>query len=63
MILRLTFASLLIVFILPVLSDLTGNVFFHLFAGFLGVITGFLAFYLGIGAVINEVFGRRILPV
>ena len=63
MILRLTFACLLIVFILLVLSNLTGNTFFHLFAGFLGVITGVLAFYLGIGTVINDVFGRRILPV
>ena len=63
MILRMTFASLLIVFILLAMANLTGITGLFLFAGFLGVITGVLAMYLGIGAVINDVFGRRILPV
>jgi succinate-acetate transporter protein len=63
MILRMTLASLLIVFILLALANLTGITGLFLFAGFLGVITGVLAMYLGIGAVINDVFGRRILPV
>lgn len=63
MILRMTFALLLIVFILLALANFTGITYFHLFAGFLGIITGILAMYLGIGAVINDIFGRRILPV
>jgi hypothetical protein len=31
--------------------------------GFAGLIAGLLALYMGVGQVINEIYGSRVLPV
>ena len=62
-VLQITLAILVLVFALLVAANLTGSHMIHTLAGIFGIIDGLLAFYMGIGAVINEIYGRRVLPV
>jgi uncharacterized protein len=61
--LQLTLLALVITFILLVAAELTSNSMVLLAGGVIGIITGALAFYIGLGQVINEVFGKRMIPV
>lgn len=45
------------------LGALTGSEGFHLFGGYEGVLTGALAIYLAYAFLINEMFGKDVLPV
>jgi uncharacterized protein len=57
------FASLALLFLLLGLGDMTGNADITHLAGWEGLIVGFAAMYTGIALVLNESFGRTILPV
>lgn len=46
-----------------VTATLTGNETIHLLGGMTGIITGSLALYIGLGQVINEVYGEKVFPV
>ena len=61
--LQVTLAAVVLLVVLLVVASLTGNGTIHTLAGIVGVIAGGLALYMGIGAVINEVWGSRVLPV
>ena len=57
------FATLTILFFLLALGDATGNQALKTFTGYEGIICGASAIYTGIGALLNEVYGRTVLPL
>ena len=61
--LQFVFGSLAILFFLLSLSDVTGNAMIKTVAGLEGIVCGFSAFYLAIAEVLNEVYGRTVLPI
>ena len=62
--LQFVFATLTILFFLLAIGDLTraGLAFRH-FTGYEGIICGLSAFYTGLAIVLNELFGRTVLPL
>ncbi len=60
---RTIFASLTVLFFLLALGDFTGNAAIKVFAGIEGVFCGLSAFYCAIALVLNEVYGRTVLPI
>jgi uncharacterized protein len=61
--LQVTLAAVLLLVVLLVAASLTGSTMIHTVAGITGIIAGALALYMGMGAVINEIYGSRVLPV
>ncbi|MEP6627265.1 MAG: acetate uptake transporter [Ginsengibacter sp.] len=61
--LQFVFATLAILFFLLALGDATGNVSIKTFTGYEGIICGASAIYTGIGALLNEMYGKTILPI
>lgn len=62
-ILQFVFASLALLFFLLAVGDWTGNATIRIVAGYEGVICGGSAIYAGLAQVLNEVYGRTILPL
>jgi len=61
--LQFVFGSLTILFILLAAGDATGNIAITHLAGYEGIICGLSAIYTGIANVLNEVYGRTVLPI
>ncbi|MBE9583575.1 acetate uptake transporter [Mucilaginibacter sp. JRF] len=61
--LQFVFGSLVILFGLLVWGDATGNENIKHLAGYEGIICGASAIYTGIAQVLNEVYGRVVLPL
>lgn len=61
--LQFVFASLTVLFFLLALGDYTGSATIKHIAGFEGVICGFSAIYAGLAQVINEIYGKTVLPI
>jgi succinate-acetate transporter protein len=61
--LQIVFSSLTILFLLLALGDVTGNATIKHIAGYEGILCGFSAIYTGLAQVLNEVYGRTVLPV
>lgn len=61
--LQIVFATLTILFFLLALGDFTGNVALKTFTGYEGIICGASAIYAGAGVLLNEVYGKTILPL
>jgi succinate-acetate transporter protein len=61
--LQFVFASLTILFALLALGDATGNGVIKHLAGYEGIVCGASAIYAGVAALLNEVYGRTVLPV
>jgi succinate-acetate transporter protein len=61
--LQFVFASLTVLFFLLVAGDYTGNANIKHLAGYEGIICGLSAIYTGIANVLNEVYGREVLPI
>jgi len=61
--LQFVFCSLAILFFLLALGDYTGIKAITTVAGYEGVICGFSAIYTGLAQVLNEVYGRVVLPI
>lgn len=61
--LQITLFALVVTFFLLVAAQLTGSSMILIAGGVIGVITGALAFYMGFGQVINEVFGKTLVPL
>ncbi|MCD8739593.1 acetate uptake transporter [Mucilaginibacter roseus] len=61
--LQFVFGSLVILFGLLVWGDATGNENIKHIAGYEGIICGASAIYTGIAQVLNEVYGRVVLPL
>ena len=61
--LQFVFATLTVLFFLLALGDLTGNTSLKTFTGYEGIICGASAMYTGVGALLNEMYGRSVLPL
>ncbi|MGB8666107.1 MAG: acetate uptake transporter [Serratia inhibens] len=61
--LQFIFASLTLLFALLAIGNITGNPALLTFAGYEGVICGASAIYLAMAEVLNEQFGRTVLPI
>ena len=61
--LQLVFVTLALLFFLLALSDFTESARLKIFAGYEGILCGFLAFYAAISQVLNEVYGKTVLPL
>jgi uncharacterized protein len=61
--LQFVFATLTILFILLSLGDATGNGGIKHLAGYEGIICGLSAIYAGVAALLNEMYGKTVLPV
>jgi uncharacterized protein len=61
--LQFVFASLTILFFLLALGDYTENASIKTFTGYEGIICGASAVYTAIASLLNEVYGRTVLPV
>jgi uncharacterized protein len=62
--LQVTFGTLTILFFLLAIGDYTGaSAAFKHFTGYEGIVCGFSAIYAGLAQVLNELFGKIILPL
>ena len=61
--LAFTLFMVLLLAILLVAAQLTGSTLILNLGGFAGLVAGLLALYMGLGQVINEIYGSRVLPV
>ena len=60
---KLVFGSLTILFFLLALANFTGSHAVHTFAGYEGILCGGFALYEAAALVINEKYGRALLPL
>jgi len=61
--LQVTLAAVVLLVVLLVAAQLTGSSLVLNAGGAVGTIAGALALYMGLGQVINEIYGSRVLPV
>jgi succinate-acetate transporter protein len=61
--LQFVFATLTILFFLLAAGDATGNTSLKTFTGYEGILCGGSAIYTGVGILLNEVYGKTILPL
>jgi hypothetical protein len=61
--LQLVFLALWITFFTLAAGDFTGNIDIHHAGGYLGLLTAVLALYLAAAEIINETWGRTVLPI
>jgi len=61
--LQVVFATLAILFFLLALGDYTGNASITRIAGYEGIFCGFSAIYTALAQVLNEVYGKTLLPL
>lgn len=61
--LQVIFFSLTVLFFLLAISDFTGNKPIRVLAGWVGIFCGLSAFYGCVAQVLNEVYGRTVLPI
>lgn len=60
--LQVVFSTLTLLFFLLALGTITGNSTIILIAGYEGIFVGLSAMYVGLAEVINETYGRKVLP-
>ena len=61
--LQFVFFTLTVLFFLLAISHATGNAALGKFTGFEGIVCGASAIYTGLAQVLNEVYGRTVLPL
>lgn len=61
--LQFVFATLIILFFLLAIGDATDNGAIKQFTGYEGILCGASAIYTGIAGLLNEVYGKIVLPV
>jgi len=61
--LQITLAAVVLLVALLVAAQLTGSALVLMLGGVMGIIAGALALYMGMGQLINEIYGSRVLPV
>jgi succinate-acetate transporter protein len=61
--LQFVFASLTILFVLLAVGDITGNAIITHIAGYEGIVCGGAAIYTGIANLMNEMYGRIVMPI
>ncbi len=60
---KLVFGSLVILFALLAIANFTGNSTLHTIAGYEGILCGSFAFYEAVALLLNEKYGKNILPL
>lgn len=60
---RIVFFTLTVLFFLLAAGDFTGNESITHFAGYEGIICGLSAFYGAVAQILNEVYGKKVMPV
>lgn len=60
---KLVFGSLTVLFVLLAVASFTENQTIHTIAGFEGILCGLFAFYEGIALILNEKYGKVVLPL
>ena len=61
--LQFVFASLTLLFFLLALGDITENTTIKTFTGYEGILCGGAAIYTGMATLLNEVYGKTIMPI
>ena len=61
--LQIVFGTLVVLFFLLAVGDAMGSALLKKIAGFEGLVCGFSAIYTGMAQVLNEVYGRTVLPL
>lgn len=61
--LQFVFASLTLLFFLLALGDATNNASLKTFTGYEGIVCGASAIYTGVATLLNEVYGKTVLPI
>jgi uncharacterized protein len=61
--LQVVFGTLVVLFALLSIGDFTHNAAVKTLAGYEGIVCGLSAFYAAIAQVLNEVYGRTVLPL
>lgn len=61
--LQFVFASLTLLFLLLIAGEVTENAAIKTLTGYEGIICGLSAIYTGIAQVLNEIYGRVVLPI
>ena len=61
--LQFVFATLTLLFFLLAIGDITGNEGIKTFTGYEGIVCGGSAIYTGVATLLNEVYGKTVLPV
>ncbi len=61
--LQFVFSTLAILFFMLAVARFSGNPAIGIIAGYEGIICGFSALYASFGLLLNEVYGRKILPL
>jgi succinate-acetate transporter protein len=61
--LHFVFATLTILFFLLAIGDATENTAITHFAGYEGIVCGAVAIYTGMAQVLNELYGKTVLPI
>ncbi|MEI7851330.1 MAG: acetate uptake transporter [Kiritimatiellales bacterium] len=61
--LQVVFGTLVVLFFLLAVGDAMGNSLLKKIAGYEGLVCGFSAIYTGMAQVLNEVYGRTVLPL
>ncbi|HTH60364.1 MAG TPA: acetate uptake transporter [Paraburkholderia sp.] len=62
-VLQAIFFALWVTFVLLAAGDWTGSASLHAAGGYLGLVTAALAFYLSAAEIVNDAYGREVLPV
>lgn len=61
--LQTVFGTLTILFFLLAIANFTGSEVMLMIAGYEGILCGFTAIYAAMAQVLNEVYGKEILPM
>jgi uncharacterized protein len=61
--LQVVFGTLVILFFMLAYGDATGNAEIKMYAGYEGIFCGASAIYTGMASLLNEVYGKEILPI
>jgi len=61
--LQVVFGTLVILFFMLAYGDATGNAEIKMYAGYEGIFCGASAIYTGMASLLNEVYGKEVLPI
>lgn len=61
--LKVVFVTVTILFWLLAIANFTGSALIHKIAGWEGIVCGGSALYLSVAEVLNEVYGKNVLPI
>ncbi len=61
--LQVVFGTLVVLFFMLAYGDASGNAQVKIYAGYEGILCGASAIYAGIATLLNEVYGRVVMPV